>query len=259
MKAMKEKASASFRHIRKPAGYREDLAFIHDQGFSSFSMNAGAWLSVLFRRSSLPGVHVVELGCGSGRLARFLLQRGFAVTGVDASRSMIALAKRHATGGRFFVNSLWKFDIPQCAAVLAIGEVLNYQFKGAASTDGLRRLFSRVHDALLPSGLLIFDILCTRDSAKTVCTKTFTESDRWFVAVEKSDSRQSLTRRITSFRRNHGVYRKSVEVHRVHRYNLGKVVSILRTIGFRVSTRRGYRKGVLGEGRMVIIARKPSQ
>ena len=242
----------------KPGGYRKDLAFIHDEGFSAFSMKAVAGLKVFFEESRPPGKQVVELGCGSGRLARSLLKKGFAVTGVDASPSMIALARHIAPGGRFSVGSVWSCDIPRCAVVLAIGEVLNYQFDGEVSIARIRALFSRAYDALLPSGLLVFDILCTRDSKKVAHTMSFTESGGWLVAVEKTDSSRSLTRRIITFRRDKGVYRRSVEVHTVRRHDPKRVISVLRDIGFSVSTRRGYHTEALEPGHVVIIGRKPS-
>lgn len=42
-----------------------------------------------------PGAHLLDIGCGMGEpIARDLLARGFHVTGVDASASMIALCRK---------------------------------------------------------------------------------------------------------------------------------------------------------------------
>ena len=50
--------------------------------------------SLLLRH--LPGKgRVLEIGCGSGRDAAFLLQHGYDVTAVDASKGMVSAAKRH--------------------------------------------------------------------------------------------------------------------------------------------------------------------
>lgn len=59
------------------------------------------WAGELIRR--LPaGGRVLDLGCGAGvPLARGLVAAGFEVTGVDASRRQIELARKNAPGARF--------------------------------------------------------------------------------------------------------------------------------------------------------------
>jgi SAM-dependent methyltransferase len=47
-----------------------------------------------------PGT-AVDFACGTGRVVAFLAGRGIAVTGVDVSPDMLALAQRHAPGARF--------------------------------------------------------------------------------------------------------------------------------------------------------------
>jgi ubiquinone/menaquinone biosynthesis C-methylase UbiE len=42
-----------------------------------------------------PGARTLDLGCGEGRLSRFLRSRGYRVAGVDASPSMVRLAASH--------------------------------------------------------------------------------------------------------------------------------------------------------------------
>lgn len=245
--------------MRRGGGYGRDLAFIHDDGFSAFSLEAAKGLLTIFREHALPEKRVVELGCGSGRLARTLLHRGFTVIGVDASSAMISLARRNAPQGNFTVESIWSYAIPRCGAVIAVGEVINYQFDGMASAQRLERLFLEVYESLLPRGIFVFDILCERQSGKTIRSKMFAEGRDWLVAVEKVDSRRSVTRRILSFRRYRRAWRKSTEIHKVRRHNLNMVVGQLRAAGFKVSTQKGYSGKSLGESRVVVVVRKPNQ
>ena len=53
-------------------------------------------LETLYRRWVLPGTNVLELGCGSGRDARFMARLGADVTATDGSEAMLAEAKRLA-------------------------------------------------------------------------------------------------------------------------------------------------------------------
>ena len=46
--------------------------------------------------------HWLDAGCGSGTLARYLLEAGANVLGVDAAEEMITLARKLASQGRFW-------------------------------------------------------------------------------------------------------------------------------------------------------------
>ena len=64
-------------------------------------------LETLYRRWVLPGASVLELGCGSGRDARFMARLGADVTATDGSEAMLAEAQRIAgcAGSAGFVES----------------------------------------------------------------------------------------------------------------------------------------------------------
>jgi SAM-dependent methyltransferase len=235
--------------------YGADLSFIHDSGFTQFARDAGTGLLRLLR--SVPGKDIVELGCGSGRMAKILIREGYNVRGVDVSPAMIALARKNAPRGRFSTGSLWEYRIPACGAVVSVGEVLNYSFTGRISSRRLERLFRRVYNSLLPSGLFLFDILCVRSSHRVIQTKSYTASRDWVVAVEKTDSRRAVTRKIISFRRSGGAYRRSEEIHTAQRLDVAKLALLMRRAGFAVATRPGYHDRPLGSGHLVVIGRKP--
>jgi SAM-dependent methyltransferase len=242
--------------MKHSTGYHVDLSSIHDLGFSRFSFEAADGLQKLFKKHPLPENHIVELGCGSGLLAQQLLARGYRVTGIDRSPSMIKLAWRNAPGGEYTVRSLWNYTPPSCGAVLSVGEVLNYQFDGKCSLTRLRTLLRRVYRSLLPSGIFVFDILCSRTGGD-LHTRGFTEGVGWCVAVEKTDRSDSLTRRIISFRRHLGVYRRTAELHEVHKYSLAGVRAAMRDIGFKVTAQHGYTERRLEKGHVVLIGTRP--
>ncbi|MBM3774653.1 MAG: methyltransferase domain-containing protein [Acidobacteria bacterium] len=72
-------------------GYGDDLAYIHDAGFSRFAIEAAPELLKLLRRGGVRGGLVVDLGCGSGRWARALSRAGYRVLGVDQSAKTTAV------------------------------------------------------------------------------------------------------------------------------------------------------------------------
>jgi len=76
----------------------------------------------------LPGAPVLDLGCGDGvPVARHLVGRGLAVTGVDLSEAQVQRARRAVPGASFVVADMTALDLPNAsvAAVVALYSVLH--------------------------------------------------------------------------------------------------------------------------------------
>ncbi|MFK7824614.1 MAG: class I SAM-dependent methyltransferase [Oligoflexales bacterium] len=62
------------------------------------------WLSKFDNLSSKPA-SILDVGCGSGEpIARYLIEKGYELTGVDYAESMLNMAKRR------FPNCIWKLQ-----------------------------------------------------------------------------------------------------------------------------------------------------
>src|SRR6185369_2635 len=49
-----------------------------------------------------PGAQVLDLGCGTGNpIAKYIIQKGFLVVGVDQSKRMLEIAEREVAGAQF--------------------------------------------------------------------------------------------------------------------------------------------------------------
>jgi SAM-dependent methyltransferase len=74
------------------------VASSYDSEFTDSRL--GRWLRQLvwhhLETAFQPGVHVLELGCGTGEDAIWLARRGFKVTATDASTEMLARARQRA-------------------------------------------------------------------------------------------------------------------------------------------------------------------
>ena len=57
-----------------------------------------------------PGNQVLDLGCGTGTLAKMCIERGAHVTGVDANSDMLAVAKRNSPTANYLNISLSNLD-----------------------------------------------------------------------------------------------------------------------------------------------------
>jgi SAM-dependent methyltransferase len=86
--------------------YGRDLAWVHHTGYSQHVENTAQGIVHLLRESGLPkGAQVLDVGCGSGLLARRLLDSGFMAKGIDASPAMIDLARSYVPGVEFRVHA----------------------------------------------------------------------------------------------------------------------------------------------------------
>jgi SAM-dependent methyltransferase len=238
------------------ADYGKDLAYIHDKGFLALAEQATPVVVRLLADRGIERGHIVELGSGSGATAQALTEAGHRVLGIDASRAMVELARSNAPAAHFRVGSWAETQLPECDAVIAIGEVLGYVGSARGTKNELEDLFGRVRTALRPNGLFIFDLAIPgrvpggEDSA-------FRVGDDWAILYTASESGPTLQRRITTFRRIGGgaTYRRTEEVHRLRLWSAREIDKLLRDARFRVQVRRGYGGGAFAPGHRVFVAR----
>ena len=239
--------------------YREDLAYIHDAGFGAVAIGAARLLIAELDRAGLRRGPVVDLGCGSGLLARHAVDAGFAVLGVDISAAFIAIARGRVPEAEFRVGSFLSIELPACVAVVAIGEVLSYAFDERNSSRERSELFGRCFAALAPGGLLMFDLAVGDPARASGVLKAFKQGPDWAVmaAPETDETGRLLTRRITSFRQVGALYRRDDETHRLFLDDPAQVLQSLRSAGFESQVLPAYAPEPLPGGVVAFLARKP--
>jgi SAM-dependent methyltransferase len=233
--------------------YSRHLSFIHDTAFGDFSRRVAPEVVRILHRAGIRDGTVIEVGCGSGELARRLTAAGFTVYGFDVSPAMIARARRRAPDATFRVADLTTAAIPRCEAVVSIGEVVTYARGGLPV---LRRFFRRVHDALPPGGLLLFDFMHSA-RGRTYPPRTL-RGRGWSMTVraDYSARTRTLTRHIDTVRRIGTRTHRGRETHAVRIYDRQSMVSALRRIGFHVSASRSIGPHPLLPGDTAVAARR---
>jgi SAM-dependent methyltransferase len=135
--------------------YRRDLALVHHLGFGFHAdLCAPGILERLAPVRARDGL-VLELGCGSGLLTRYLVEAGHRVIATDASEAMLELARDHAPGAEEIRRLTLPDDpLPMADAIVSIGHVISYLPDEAA----IDRALVAIAEALRPGGICAFDI-----------------------------------------------------------------------------------------------------
>ncbi len=98
---------------------------------------------------------LLDLCCGTGRIAAELHARGFRTTGLDISPEMLRLARRNAPSVDFVCADARTFQHSQTFdGVLSTFDSLNH----ILSLKELTTVFENVYGALVPGGLFFFDM-----------------------------------------------------------------------------------------------------
>ena len=235
--------------------YGDDLARIHHAGHGDLARQAGPAIVKQLRRAGIRHGLVVDAGCGSGILARYLSDRGYDVLGVDPSPAMLRIARQLAPAARFVRSRAEDFTLPPCVAVVATGEALTYLSAHAEPVAHLRRSIQRVSSALVPGGVFIFDAI-VEGRSRPMSYRTWRAGSQWTVLVDVTEDlrRHVVHRRITTFARVRSTYRRSQAEHRVGVYSRMRVLQELRASGFIARMLRGYGATPLPDRRVVFSA-----
>jgi SAM-dependent methyltransferase len=98
---------------------------------------------------------ILEVGCGSGMLARRFLCNGYDYRGLDLNNEMLDIARREVKSDRFIQGDmrLLSFDA-RFDAILITGRSLAYVIENKGIVD----TFSGVHKSLKDKGLFVFGV-----------------------------------------------------------------------------------------------------
>jgi SAM-dependent methyltransferase len=246
----------SWRFAVSTEHYGSDLAFIHDAGFGDLGRQATGRLIEELASSGHKKGRVVDIGCGSGILARALVDAGYEVLGLDISAAMIEQARARVPEADFRVASFVSADLPECVAVSAIGEVLSYRFDAKHNDCARKELFCRIHGALVPGGLLLFDMATPDRGGAGPPRRTSAEGPDWAVFTQTSVGDHVLKRQITSFRKAGELYRRGSEVHELALVEPALVLESLCAAGFDARVIPAYGTAPLPQGLVAFLARK---
>ena len=153
------------------------IADLYDLEHDTFSDDLDLYVNL----AQAAGDPILELGCGSGRVMRPLLDAGFRVTGLDRSSHMLERAlERCAVPDRalFHLGSMTQADQapggPFGLVIIALNGLLHLP-----AQDEQRETLASARRALDPRGQLILDVFNPSPQALSVFDRTFHHEGTW--------------------------------------------------------------------------------
>jgi SAM-dependent methyltransferase len=239
----------------------DDFAWFYDKhwaaGFAQWQLPA---LDRLFLPCVKPGARVLDLCCGTGALARLLVDRSYTVIGVDSSDGMLQFARQNVPEATFVHADASQFSLGHPVdGAISVFDSLNNIFE----PDALRSAFHCVHDALQPGAFFVFDVNTSAAYGdrwdQTHCE---VQPDHAFFLRGGFDAQARVgTTLVTMFRLSDNWTRSDVEI-RQRPWDAAEVTPLLQQAGFKnVSCWRAIEDlqmpGHSGIGRAYFRARKP--
>lgn len=180
--------------------YGPDLARVHHLGFGFHADDCAPGILALLEPVLERGGLVVELGCGSGLLTRYLVDAGHRVIATDASPAMLEIAREYVGDAQEIRRLMLPDDpIPEADAVVSVGHVLSYLPDAAA----IHRALVSIAEALEPGGILAFNICdLAYGSSRDLSSRGWVGKD-WGLVTELSLPTPDLfVRQMAIFTRN---------------------------------------------------------
>ena len=236
--------------------YRADLARIHHLGFGFHADGCAPGILALLEPVREREGLVVELGCGSGLLTRYLVEAGHRVIATDASPAMLDLARDYASGAREVRQVVLPDDpIPEADAIVSIGHAMSY----LPSADAIDRALIAAAEALRPGGIFAIDLcdLTYVEAQHVPDVKAWVEDDWALITRRSAPTPDRFVRQMAMFTRNDdGSWRRDDERHDNILIDTGRVPALLAEHGVDARLGTAFGSEQLPAGLHTIIGRR---
>lgn len=191
-----------------------------------------------------PSGQVADCACGTGEISLRLSRAGYAVTGIDISREMLAIAQEKAReAGRripFVCMDMRRLQLHKPVdAIVCACDGVNY----LTSREGVRAFFDAAYACLKPGGRLLFDI-STRYKLSTILgCNTFAEDEEERAYIWKNcydPESKLLEMRLTFFAKDGDAYTRFCETHIQRAHSETELLHALASAGFTASVYEAF-------------------
>ncbi len=201
------------------------------------------------------GAAILDLGCGTGNLARALWARGYRVMGLDISARMLREARVVAPEVLFVQGDMRSFRFPGAfQAAIALFATINHIVNPA----DLPRVLRNVKENLVKGGWFLLDFNTPAGlRARWQGVEAVVEDDLVVISRGQYDEHAKIaTSTITAFRPQGGLWVRRDTTITLRGYDEDAMRTALRATGFEVVAMH-RQTGKAGQGRVLVLARRP--
>lgn len=196
----------------------------------------GAYLTGLLERYGVKDGLVLDMGCGTGAMTRYLASRQYDMIGIDNSEEMLAIAReKSASDILYLLQDMRSFELyGTVKAAVSVCDSMNY----ILDEDELCQTFRLVNNYLDPGGIFIFDLNTVYKYQTILGEQTIAENrddcsfiwDNYFYADEMINEYE-----LSIFvREKDDLFRRFQEIHYQRAYSLETVQMLLEQSGMEV-------------------------
>ncbi|WP_057896687.1 class I SAM-dependent DNA methyltransferase [Liquorilactobacillus oeni] len=196
------------------------------------------WEQFIARLTGKKDMTILDLACGTGRMAVKLAQEGYTVTGVDLSDEMLALADQRAHSQKLTIpllqaNMTDLSELAQFDMVISCLDSLCY----LQNPQELKRVFLQVAQHLPAGGLFVFDVISPYQTDKIYpgYTYSYTNDEQAFTWESYSgEQRHSVIHDLNFFVEDKKTkqYERFTEIHHERTYEADYYLKLLLESGF---------------------------
>jgi len=203
------------------------------------------------------GCRILDLCCGTGQIAKGLVDRGYRVTGIDGSEAMLRFASENAPDAEFIHADARAFKLQgKFQAVISAFDSLNHVME----VEELKMVFRNVWAAMEDDGLFLFDLNLEDETELMGNSLDMVEDDHVCVVRASYKPEEKLKRYdVTMFTAEDEAWRRSDLTLLQRYYSPDDVIAALAECGFsRVKAYDARREFgfTISDGRMFYLARK---
>lgn len=221
----------------------------------------GEYLCDLFKEYGIEDGLLLDLGCGTGKLARYMSEKGYDMIGVDYSYEMLDIAREQSDASiLYLLQDMREFELyGTVRGIYSACDSLNYILE----EDELRDVFALVNNYLDPGGLFVFDVNTPFKYRELLAENTFAENRMkgsfiWenFYDEEEAINEYDLTLYIQT---EDGNFQRFEETHFQKCYELADIQGLLEEAGLEfLAVYDAYTKEAVSEEseKVLFIARE---